>query len=459
MGGAVNDYPYCDYGAVPQGTPATFDDNPSLVTFDSWPGGTSRTVSVGYLALQMGPSQPAELPDSTINTALTRINDDLRYIVGTLGMHLPSWTDQYYLDYFLLGSGLPGDNTPTTNTPESGYSGWQGGHPDVESTYHAMTRDANRWNITHEFVHVLQNGYGTIAGELASWVHEAHNDYIILRLQQYVNGTIGSASTVGWLDPLVLEGSYLPIESCGMLADGSAVGPNQYMERNWEGDFGGYRYSCLFPLFVSQRVDPGFFNALWEQATSSETVLQTMIRLIGADAVKCMVQEYGARNAIGDYLEFSSDLQRQTSVGSGSWFYTDTVDQGGWLVPSDPVRLPRHTGRNNIPISVDSGATEVTVEFAPDAAGSAGSSSELAAQIVYRATDGSAVFSPPVTSGTTSVSLTLPPANDVVIVVVTNVKLDGYDNAESYGWDPHETFGYQIRVTGGTPAPTNVKYF
>jgi hypothetical protein len=284
-------------------------------------------------------------------------------------------------------------------------------------------------------------------------------DYIILRLQQYVNGTIGSPSTVGWLDPLPLEGSYVPIESCGMLADGSAVGPNQYMETNWEGDFGGYCYSCRFPLFVSQRVDPGFFNALWEQATSSETVLQTMIRVIGEDAVKCMVQEYEARNAIGDYLEFSSDLQRQTSVSSGSWFYTDTVDQGGWPVPADPVRLPRHTGRNNIPISVDTGAAEASVEFAPEASGSEGSTTELVPQIVYRAEDGSAVFGPPVSSGMTSVTLSLPPVNGVVIVVVTSVKLDGYNNAASYGWDPDGTFGYQLQVTGGTPADTGTKYF
>jgi hypothetical protein len=203
-----NDYPFCDYGDVPTGTPpAPFLDDPALVTTDSWDG-VSKTITHGYIAMQMGPSQPEELPDEVIIEGLTRINGDLRYIVEELGFHLPSYAtgDGYYLDYFLLGSGLPGDDRPTTDTPETGYSGWSGEYPDVETTHHALTREANRWNITHELNHVLQNGYGTVNGPTISWVHESHNDYLILRLQQHRNGTIGEPSEVGWLDPLYLEG-------------------------------------------------------------------------------------------------------------------------------------------------------------------------------------------------------------------------------------------------------------
>jgi hypothetical protein len=37
--------------------------------------------------------------------------------------------------------------------------------------------------------------------------------------------------------------------------------------------------------------------------------------------------------------------------------------------------------------------------------------------------------------------------------------MSGYKKATSYGWDPNETFGYGIQVTGGTAAPTNKLYF
>ncbi|MES1174248.1 MAG: hypothetical protein ABUL62_07940 [Myxococcales bacterium] len=46
-----------------------------------------------------------------------------------------------------------------------------------------------------------------------------------------------------------------------------------------------------------------------------------------------------------------------------------------------------------------------------------------------------------------------------MIAVVTNITLDGYKTAKAYGWDPNETFGYKLKVTGGTAAPINKVYF
>ncbi len=43
--------------------------------------------------------------------------------------------------------------------------------------------------------------------------------------------------------------------------------------------------------------------------------------------------------------------------------------------------------------------------------------------------------------------------------MITNVTLDGYKTALSYGWDPSETFGYKLQITGGTAAPINKIYF
>jgi hypothetical protein len=208
-------------------------------------------------------------------------------------------------------------------------------------------------------------------------------------------------------------------------------------------------------LFVAQRVGQYFYAAVWEQAKSTEQNLQTMTRLLDKARVQCMVQEYAARLALGDFLEFSSSQQQRAN----SAMYAATTSQNGWLVPSATNKLPRYTGRNNIPITVTSGATEVSVDFAPSATGSKGTPADMRGQIVYHATDGTSVFSPPVASGTTSISLTKPPRNNVVIVVITNVTMDGFNTPQSYGRDPTETFGYQIQVTGGTAAPTNRTYF
>ncbi|KNY25457.1 hypothetical protein [Pseudobacteroides cellulosolvens] len=125
------------------------------------------------------------------------------------------------------------------------------------------------------------------------------------------------------------------------------------------------------------------------------------------------------------------------------------------LIP-DKNKLPRYTGRNNIPISVNSGATEVTVDFAPDLQGSNGTTADMRAQIVYRAADGTTVFSSPVSSGKTTLKLAKAPKNGVVTVVISNVTMGGYKNAKSYGWDTTEKFGYKIQVTGGTVQYSNI---
>ena len=74
-------------------------------------------------------------------------------------------------------------------------------------------------------------------------------------------------------------------------------------------DSTGFRYNDLFPLFVSQRVGMHFFAAVWEQAKSTEQILQTMTRLLDKPRVQCMVQEYSARLALGDFMELSSSVQ------------------------------------------------------------------------------------------------------------------------------------------------------
>ncbi|HVT07377.1 MAG TPA: DUF6055 domain-containing protein, partial [Polyangia bacterium] len=460
-GGAVaaSDYPYCNYGAVPSGTPpAAWNDSPTLTPIGLNPyGKPALTVAGGYILISEGAQGTAQVPQGTQQSILARINDDLKFETSFSFIHLPSWstgaTGSHYIDYLLVGTGLPNDPNA------GGDSSWEGSYPDVETTSVAMTDQSQRYDLTHEFNHVLENAYGTVPGPKVSWIQESYNDYLILLTAEHAAGaTPGQAtpfmlpSNVGYLDALVYQQPFVPIESCGIaVKDGSSVnGPADYFT-----DITGFRYNDLFPLFVAQRVGQHFFAAVWEQAKTTEQILQTMTRLTDAARVQCMVQEYAARLALGDFQELSASIQRVASAA----MYQATASSGGGLRPSDPNQLPRYTGRNNLPIAVSAGATQVIATFTPDATGSNGTPASLRAQLVYRATDGTAVFGPPVSSGAASVTLTKSPRNNVVVLVISNTTLTGYKKATSYGWDPNETFGYAVQIAGGTPAPTNKTYF
>jgi hypothetical protein len=453
----ASDYPYCNYGTVPSGTPPVFNDNPTLTPIGQNPyGAPTTTIPVGYILLSEGPQGTTQVPQATQSSILTRINADLKFETSYSYIHMPPFSTgvkaTHYIDYLLVDTGLPKDPNA------GGDSSYEGQYPDVETTSVAMTDQSQRYDLTHEFNHVLENAYGTVPGNSVSWIQESYNDYLILLTAENANGaTPGQTAqytlpgNVGYLDVLVYQQPYVPIESCGINGDASTInGPADYFT-----DTTAYRYNDLFPLFVAQRVGQHFFAAVWEQAKTTEQILQTMTRLMDKTRVQCMVGEYSARLALGDFKELSTSIQHVGDPG----MYMPTTNQAGWLVPSTTNKLPRYTGRNNIPITVTSGATQVSVNFAADAAGSKGTASTMIAQIVYRATDGTAVFSPPVNTGTTSIMLTKPPKNGVVTVVITNSTLDGYKTAKSYGWDPSETFGYKIQVTGGTAAATTKTYF
>ncbi len=457
-GSVASDYPYCNYGSVPSGTPPAFVDNPTLTPIGTNPyGKPSTTVPGGYILISEGTQGPTQVPLATQMSILTRINNDLKFETSYSYIHMPPFstgvTGTHYIDYLFVNTGLPNDPNA------GGDSSYEGSYPDVETTSVAMTDQSQRYDLTHEFNHVLENAYGTVPGQKVSWIQESYNDYLILLTAENANGaTPGQAtqymlpSNVGYLDALVYQQPFVPIESCGVNAsDGSTVnGPADYFT-----DTTGFRYNDLFPLFIAQRVGQHFFAAVWEQAKTTEQILQTMTRLLDKTRVQCLVQEYSARVALGDFKELSTSVQRN---GSAS-MYQATTNSGGSLTPSNALQLPRYTGRNNIPITVSSGATQVSVTFTPAAAGSKGTTPDMRAQIVYRATDGTSVFSPPVASGATTIALTKPPKNNVVVVVITNVTMGGFKTALAYGWDPNETFGYSIQVTGGTAAPTNKTYF
>ncbi|HTA90664.1 MAG TPA: hypothetical protein VK745_13835, partial [Polyangiaceae bacterium] len=159
MGGATAtlDYPSCNYGMVPSGTaPAAWSDTPTLTPTGVNPYGTpSTTIPGGYILLNEGPQGTTQVPMATQSSILTRINNDLKFETSYSYIHLPPWTtglkSTHYIDYLLVGTGLPQDPNA------GGDSSYEGQYPDVETTQVAMTDQTQRYDLTHEFNHVLEN--------------------------------------------------------------------------------------------------------------------------------------------------------------------------------------------------------------------------------------------------------------------------------------------------------------
>jgi hypothetical protein len=181
-------------------------------------GTPGTTVAGGYLLLNEGPQGTTQVPQAAI---LARINNDLKFETSYSYVHLPPWatgsTGAHYIDYLFVGTGLPQDPNA------GGDSSYEGSYPDVETTSVAMTDQTQRFDLAHEFNHVLENSYGTVPGQKVSWIQESYNDYLILLTAENAGGaTPGQSapftlpSNVGYLDALVYEQSFVPIESCGI---------------------------------------------------------------------------------------------------------------------------------------------------------------------------------------------------------------------------------------------------
>lgn len=128
--------------------------------------------------------------------------------------------------------------------------------------------------------------------------------------------------------------------------------------------------------------------------------------------------------------------------------YAKTTNTNNVLKP-DTVTLPGWSGANQIPLTVQSGATQVKVNFQPIG-------QHMTCQLVYRSTIGNAVYSTYVSQGECVLNLTAPPANGVVIAVITNN--DFLYNGEA---TRKAKFSYRLRLVNGVSgaASVNTKWY
>lgn len=432
--------PAYNFGFTPQPAPA-------LTVRPDRDGVVRRTIK-GYVCFSEGPNRDPALTDAMVALELDRLNADLKIAWEKLGFAPDKgFARGYYLNYYLLGSGLAGADAVAAS--DVGYQGWEfynGEYwPSLCTSYHAIKKAydgsfIDRSNITHESIHVLQNGTGNFTK--AGWIFEAHNTQLGSRLIDLRDGL----KQLGYLDAVSALGPHIPIEAfAGWMVDGTFG--NSFPEDGLSprAFFGGAQYCGTFPLFLDLFVGSTLMNWLWKNnVPDSETVLQTLLRGLGAAQTERAILEYRARVALLDFGAWRPALKAQVDAQFATdtnFMYAATTVNGTTLTPA-ALTLPGTSGSNYIPLAASGTAASLT--FVPQ-------STDMRCQLVYRATDGSAVYGTPVASGKCSISLSKPPSNGVIVAVITNVSTTHSKTSK---------FPYTLQLAQGlTPASRSLPYY
>jgi len=435
--------------------------NPSLTVDPAATGYTTTITNNGYVAMLIGPNRPACLTDAVAKRDLEDLNSGIRDIVELVGFPaFPPWKAGHYMNWVILNSGIPG----ATLSGEGGHQGNRWGHMTFESTQQnpCTWDDYNTGAALHETIHALQSELWKFNNRGSGWIHEAHNTYMGTMREKLAFNRY----TMGYGAAGVLQAPHVPIESMGLLNDDTIGGPaDQGAEGKTYvgGVYGVYRYGLeIFFMSLQLSMGRGFVNCLWIEApdNNQQSVFKVLEGYAGVDGVANAVMTFGTRNALIDYGEWTKtvrDLMRSRwQPMNNNWFYVfDTPDGSGWMSPPTK-QIPHHEGRNNIPIRLNSGATEVVVELEPDAAGSMGTPEKLLAQLVYRTPDDQPVYGERFSSGTGKVSVPNGARNDLVTLVIAVVNPFDAGNNSQYGYNLNEHFNYRARiVSGGSLAPTS----
>lgn len=153
-----------------------------------------------------------------------------------------------------------------------------------------------------------------------------------------------------------------------------------------------------------------------------------MADTLGDAQMRLLIIEYRARLALLDMKKWTEASRKLVNDNFGSsigsewqpykinvdpWIvtpYAKTTDSSGYLIP-EARATPGWSGANLVPLRVN--GSSVSVSFRP-------LGPNMTLQLCYRATDGTSVYSAPVSSGKATLRLVKPPTNNVVIAVVCN---------------------------------------
>jgi len=421
-------------------------------------------VTSGGLAMLIGSSRQACLTDSLVKFDVDDLNQEIKDVVETVKFYgFLDWKRGYYMNWVILNSGISG----ATISGQGGHQGDRWGHMNFESSEECPCNwgtgdDSNRGSALHESIHALQAELWAFNNEGSGWIHEAHNCYTGTMRAHLVENKY----TEGYGTALTLQMPHGPIESMGMNTDGSWAGPSDQNAKTYVNSINRYGLE-IFWLTVNLEMGQGFINCVWDDASKAGkpdnrqsgplSVFQALQKSSSDEALAHVIQTFGARGAILDFAGWTSVMRSNLkgNWNSSYWFYMFPGGDGTTTFSPVTKQIPRHQGRNVIPIKVASGATSVTVEFTPDATGSNGTKENMQAQLVYRDTSDNPVYGTIFSSGQNTIQIPNGARNGIVNFVVAVTNPNAASGGDGWGFSAAETFNYKAKlVSGGTIAPT-----
>jgi hypothetical protein len=200
----------------------------------------------------------------------------------------------------------------------------------------------------------------------------------------------------------------------GPSAEGVDMYENGKQICTWRTFLGGTQYGNIFPTFLGEWLGLGSIPWIWKNCP--DRILEGIAKALGEEQTRRLIMEYRAKLALLDMKKWSEACRRLLNDNFGrslgaewepywinceTWKATPyaktTVDENGVLVPEQRT-TPGWSGANQIPLVVTGNL--VSVDFQPV------TEENMSCQLCYRATDGTAIYSKPVKSGTALCGLT-----------------------------------------------------
>ncbi len=434
--------------------------------------GVAGTQSDGWWTFKWGANKNSLVTEKAITPLLARMNKDFEYFRETMGWPPDKCVqDGYKSTVYLYGSGLCTDNA--SNTEKGGWQSSVGKYPIVLLSYYPVycfdpsckytDRVDQMSACVHEGIHCILASMPGV--KQAAWFHEGGNTW--LQQQAYARQSNNYAD-MGFLNGTTYIAPFMPIECySGWLQDGSFGGPSAEGVDKFEGGkqictwrkyLGGNQYGNAFPTFLGEWIGPGSIPWIWRNCPGR--VLEGISAKLGDEQTRRLIMEYRAKQALIDMKKWSNAFRKLLNANFGSsigpewtpyWIncdawkatpYAKTTDDGSGLLTPEQRTTPGWSGANQIPLKVT--GSKVTVDFEP-------TGKNMSCQLCYRATDGTPVYSTPVTSGKCSLRLDKAPNKNVVIAVICNTdyKYLGEETRKAH-------FDYRLKLVEGVSGAADI---